>query len=388
MLTIERVELHLVQVLRNTGFPTQHVIVELTTNRGPGWGEMSDLGHLPSYQFDLGLLERTLNELLRGMAVEERHAIEARMAAAFPDEGHMYSRSGLVRQGIDLAVIDALGRDRGLSAAAVLGGAVRPSVDVCYPIFRLTPGEAPEPHLDAIATQVAEGFRLFRLYTGGDLAAERAFLAGFGARFPDCRIKSFDFSNRLDWRASLAWTRALAEIADPELVESATRRDDLDGMLAFTRQSRWPHSEHVVSTSHAWRLVRHGGVDILNISPYVLGGLTPALRVADFAAVAGVGVLVGTTQELGVGTAAAAVLAGVAPRVDHPCDNVGPRLYVDDVVVDPERYADGRLLVPIGPGLGVEVDRARLERLKAGVTLGLPMSATETVDRRVRPAVG
>lgn len=121
MLTIERVELHLVQVLRNTGFPTQHVIVELTTNRGPGWGEMSDLGHLPSYQFDLGLLERTLNELLRGMAVEERHAIEARMAAAFPDEGHMYSRSGLVRQGIDLAVIDALGRDRGLSAAAVLG---------------------------------------------------------------------------------------------------------------------------------------------------------------------------------------------------------------------------------------------------------------------------
>lgn len=386
MLTIERVRLHLVQVRRNTGFPTQHVIVELTTPHGTGWGEMSDLGHLPSYQFDLALLERTLSELLRGMDARERHAIDQRMVRAFPDEGHMYSRSGLVRQGVDLAVIDAVGRDLGLPAATLLGGAVRDRAPVCYPLFRVGTDEPIEPYLETVADKVAEGFRLFRLYTGGDLAAERALLAGFRERFPECRIKSFDFSNRLDWRATLRWTEELAEIAEPELVESATRRDDLDGMRAFAGASRWPHSEHVVSTSHAWRLVRHGAVDILNVSPYVLGGITPALRVADFAAVAGVGVLIGTTQELGIGTAAAAVLAGIVPRLDHPCDNVGPRLYTDDVVVDDERYVDGHLLVPEGPGLGVEVDRARLEALGAGVTLGLPMSAEESVDRRVRVA--
>lgn len=386
MLTIERVVLHLVEIRRNTGFPTQHVLVELITSGGIGWGEMSDLGHLPSYQFDLDLLERTLNELLRGRDARQRHAIEARMARAFPDEGHMYSRSGLVRQGIDLAMIDVVGRQLGLSAATVLGGAVRDRVEVCYPLFRVGPGEPLEPYLTTIGDKVDEGFRLFRLYTGGDLASEVALLEAFRRAYPDCRIKSFDFSNRLDWRAAFRWTEELAEVAEPELVESATRRDDLDGMRAFARRSRWPHSEHVVSTSHAARLVRHGTVDILNISPYVLGGITPALRVADFAAVAGVGVLIGTTQELGVGTAAAAVLAGVVPRIDHPCDNVGPRLYVDDVVVEHQRYLDGHLIVPTGPGLGVEVDRTRLEALGAGVSLGLSMSADDTIDRRVRPA--
>jgi muconate cycloisomerase len=388
MLTIERVDLHLVQVLRNTGFPSQHVIVELSTNHGAAWGEMSDLGHLPLYQFDLRFLTRTLNELLRGLDAEQRFAIDMRMTSAFPDEGHMYSRSGLVRQGVDLAIVDAIGRYRGLSAATVLGGSRRASIEVCYPLFRLGPGESPDAHLDAVASKVAEGFRLYRLYTGGDLAAERAFLERFRDRFPDCRIKSFDFSNRLDWRESLTWTEALAEVCDPHLVESATYRDDLDGMAAFARRSRWPHSEHVVSTSHAWRLVRHGAVDILNISPYVLGGLTPSLRVAEFAAVAGIGVLVGTTQELSVGTAAAAALGATAPRMDHPCDNVGPRLYVDDVVVSPVRYVDGRLEVPTGPGLGAEVDRERLRVLAAPDGIGVPLSSKELVDRRIRSSEG
>jgi muconate cycloisomerase len=166
-------------------------------------------------------------------------------------------------------------------------------------------------------------------------------------------------------------------------VESATHRDDLDAMRAFTRRSRWPLSEHVVSASHAWRLVRYGGVDILNISPYVLGGILPALRVAEFAATAGVSVLIGTTQELSVGTAAAAALAAVAPSVDHPCDNVGPLLYLDDVVTQRVSYANGRLLVPTGSGLGVDVDRGQVTRLGAGVTLGLELTAQELVDRRV-----
>ena len=214
----------------------------------------------------------------------------------------MYSRSGLVRQGIDLAVIDAIGRDRGLSAATVLGGAVRPSVEVCYPVFRLTPAESGPS----------------RIWTRSRPGSTRA------SGSSGCTPGAISWPSAPSWPGSAAGSRTRASSrstsptgstggrrspgprrwrrsADPELVESATRRDDLDGMRAFAQHSRWPHSEHVVSTSHAWRLLRHGAVDILNLSPYVLGGLTPALRVADFAAVAGVGVLVGTTQEAGRG---------------------------------------------------------------------------------------
>ena len=188
MLKIEKVDLHLIEVRRNTGFPSQHVIVELTTDHGIGWGEMSDLGHLPLYQFDLDLLGRTLNDLLAGRDAENRLAIESTMARAFTDEGHMYSRSGLVRQGVDLAVIDAVGRHHGLAATTLLGGARRDSLEVCYPLFRGAPGDALDGHLETVAAKSIEGFGLFRLYTGGDLAAERAFLEAFRTRYPAFRI--------------------------------------------------------------------------------------------------------------------------------------------------------------------------------------------------------
>ncbi len=94
MLKIEKVDLHLIEVRRNTGFPSQHVIVELTTDHGIGWGEMSDLGHLPLYQFDLDLLGRTLNDLLAGRDAENRLAIESAMARGFTDEGHCTAGRG------------------------------------------------------------------------------------------------------------------------------------------------------------------------------------------------------------------------------------------------------------------------------------------------------
>lgn len=43
------------------------------------------------YQFDLGELERMLNELLRGRDPRNVVKIEDDLIRFFPDEGHMYS---------------------------------------------------------------------------------------------------------------------------------------------------------------------------------------------------------------------------------------------------------------------------------------------------------
>ena len=370
MLKIEKVDLHLIEVRRNTGFPSQHVIVELTTDHGIGWGEIDDLGHLPLYQFDLDLLGRTLNDLLAGRDAENRLAIESAMAREFTDEGHMYSRSGLVRQGVDLAVIDAVGRHHGLAATTLLGGARRDYLEVCYPLFRGAPGDALDGHLETVAAKSIEGFGLFRLYTGGDLAAERAFL---------------EASNPLS--------------GVPDQVIRLLEPADLAGVSALDRGARGGVRTGAGRERHpARRLRRHAGVrETESVAAFGARRVDDAclatrppwcgrhpqrltvcprrhhpgeIRVAEFAAVAGVGVLIGTTQEMGIGTAAAAIVGAVAPTIDHPCDNVGPRLYVEDILTTPMRYSDGRLMVPEGPGLGVDVDRARVQALGNGVRLG------------------
>ena len=98
---------------------------------------MSDLSHLPMYRFDLEQLAVSLREVVLGLDPRDLNVIERRLIAFYPDEGHMYSRSGLVRQGLDLALHDLLGRADGVPVHRLLGGAIRDRVPVCYPVFRL-----------------------------------------------------------------------------------------------------------------------------------------------------------------------------------------------------------------------------------------------------------
>jgi L-alanine-DL-glutamate epimerase-like enolase superfamily enzyme len=200
---IARVALHPVRVARETGVTNEHVIVEIETDDGvPGWGEMSDLSHLPLYQFDLAQLQSSLSEILVGCDPRDLNQLERRMIGFYPDEGHMYSRSGLVRQGVELALHDCLGRADGVPVNRLLGGALRDRIAVCYPVFRLRTTDQVPAALDRVDDKLREGFDVIRLYVGTNHAADLAFMTGFADRFADrVRIKSFDFSNVLGWRS-------------------------------------------------------------------------------------------------------------------------------------------------------------------------------------------
>jgi galactarate dehydratase (D-threo-forming) len=364
---ILRVELFPVATPRQTGIANQHVIVKIETGSGQvGWGEMSDLSPVPMYQFDIGELERMLNALLKGKDVWNLARIEDDLIRFYPDEGHMYSRSGLVRQGVDLALLDLLGRVQNVPVYQLLGGKLRDRMRVCYPIFRMRSTEEVPGNLERVEQKLAQGFDLIRVYVGGNLEADELFLGQLTDRFKGkVEIKSLDFSNLLDWRrASMALER-FDELCDYMLVESGAPRNDIEGLAQLRRRARRPISEHVLHTHHGWQLLANGAVDILNVSPYLLGGLRASLRVIDLAESARASVLIGTTQELNLGTAAVAHLAAAARVLDYPGDNTGPHLYTDDVVVEPVQYEQSHLLVPEGPGLGVEVNESKLQALTA-----------------------
>jgi len=380
---IARLQLHPVLVTRETGVANEHVIVEIATDDGvPGWGEMSDLSHLPLYRFDLAQLESALSEILVGSDPRALNQIERRMMGFYPDEGHMYSRSGLVRQGVELAIYDCLGRADGVPVNSLLGGALRDRIPVCYPVFRLRTTDQVPAALDRVDEKLRDGFDVIRFYAGTDHAADLAFMTGFADRFAGrVRIKSLDFSNLLGWREALQATERLTGIADVMLVESVALRGDIEGHAEYRRRSTLPVSEHAHGQRHAWQLLHAGAVDILNLSPYVLGGMRPTIRAAAMAEAAGASVLLGTTQELGLGTAAVGHVGAVLPALPFPSDNVGPRLYTADVATPAVEFVDGHLVVPTGPGLGPTVDPALLERLRSNGDWSFGLDLTGAVDR-------
>jgi galactarate dehydratase (D-threo-forming) len=384
---IAHLRLHAIRVARETGVANDHVIVSIETDDGlEGWGEMSDLSHLPRYQFDVAQLESDLAQILVGADPRDLNRIEQQMIGFYPDEGHMYSRSGLVRQGVDLALHDLLGRADGVPVAALLGGALRDRIPVCYPVFRLRTTDQVPAALERVGEKLRDGFDVIRVYVGVNPAADLAFITGFADRFAGrVRIKSLDFSNLLGWRDAILATERLTAIVDVMLVESVALRGDLEGLAEFRRRSRLPVSEHAHGQRHAWQLLHQGAVDVLNLSPYVLGGIRPTIRAATMAEAAGASVLLGTTQELGLGTAAVAHIGAVLPSLPFPADNVGPRLYTSDVALPPVDFVDGQLVVPSGPGLGPCVDRSRLERLRSSGDWTFGLDLAGAIDRTPPP---
>ena len=380
---IARISLHPITTARHTGIANQHVIVKIVTESDYfGWGEMSDLSHVPMYQWDLTELERMLNELCKGKDARNFVAIEDDLIKFFPDEGHMYSRSGLVRQGIDLALHDLVGRFYGIPASELLGGQLRDRMKVCYPIFRMRSIQEVEPNLQRVQSMLLRGFDLIRLYVGANHEADVEFLKGFTKRFEGrVTIKSWDYSNLLDWRRAFIQLEELRKWGDCLLIESPAPRYDLEGLAEFRNRSHRPVSEHVVNVPHAWQLLTHKSVDILNVSPYVLGGLRACQRVIAVAESARASVLIGTTQELNLGTAAVSHLAAAARVLDYPGDSTGPILYEDDVVTENVSYEAGYLLCTSGPGLGIDIDENKLEALSSDAAWTFGVDLAGVLDR-------
>ena len=371
--SIRKVSLFPVRTGRLYGEPSSHVIVKLTAEDSTvGWGEMSDLSHLPALMPDVRDLEQCLQTLLEWRDPGDINAIEDLMLANFPG-GRFHGKACLVRAGVSIAIHDLKSRLLGISLSTLLGGRRREAVPICYPVFRLKSRADVADRVRLISNQLDKGFHAFRLYFGKDSDADVEFLEQVCGKFGDqIQFTSFDGSGLFTLPAFLRAYKRLSKFPF-ESVESPVDRDDVD-LIAEARQAiDHPVSEHVRSAEYAIRLIRRQAVDIFNISITVAGGIQGMQKLFALADAANLECLIGTTQELSIATAAQAHVGATCVRLDYASDPVGPSLYEHDVTVERVRFENGCLVVPDGPGLGVEGDPAKIEAMSA------PLSAVNDV---------
>lgn len=133
------------------------------------------------------------------------------------------------------------------------------------------------------------------------------------------------------------------------------------------------YDESLVTLADAQRLVELGVADGFNIRISKCGGLLPALRLAELAyrhgALVQLGCMVGETSIL---SAAGRRFLEMVPRVAFAEGWAGSFLSREDVVRRPLRFGYGGRGRPLGTrGLGVEVEPARLCRLRDGEAVTL-----------------
>lgn len=370
---IEKVELFPVTTTRLYGEPSQHVLLCIQSESGmEGWGEVSDVSHLPALMPDTQDLALVLNELLRGRDVLATNAIEAAMMANFPG-GRFHGKACLVRAGVSIAIHDLKARLLGISVADLLGGRNRTSIPICYPIFRMKSKADFPDRQQLVRAQYEKGFRAFRLYFGSATDADEELLDWIEREFAGrITMTSLDGSGLFKLPQFLRIYERLKHYRF-ESVESPVDRDDVDMIAEARRRIQHPVSEHVRSLEYATRLVRQHAVDIFNISITVAGGISGMMKLFHVAEAANLECLIGTTQELSVATAAQAHVGAAVHSLDYASDPVGPELYEQDVVERRVVFRDGALQVPDGPGLGVQVMRSKIRDIAA------PLSARNDV---------
>lgn len=360
---ITGVELHPVKTKRDMlDVVSRHVIMKVFTDEEiVGLGEISDVGHTEMMP-NLEDLTSNLNARLEGRDPFHITAINMSLKGRY---GGPIGRE--VVAAVDFALHDIVGKALGVPVYNLLGGKAHDRIPVCYPIFTRQTEQDIYEDLTRVEMVYHEGFRRIRIYVGNNLEADELFLKKLRERYgTEILIKSLDFSHRLHWKEAV---RAIKRFLpyEFELVESIAKRGDWAGMAEARRQVPVPVSEHVPDFATAAQIIEKGACDVFNISP-VSFGITNARKLYAVAKAFGMEILIGTTQELSIATAAVAHLGASFEELDHPCDSLGPRLYVDDVVVSRIKYEDGELLVPEGVGLGMELDEEKLAALSSPLT--------------------
>jgi muconate cycloisomerase len=348
-----------------------HAILRLDTDEGvAGWGEAPALAtwggaHMRYY----GETAETVSHMIADYllpAVEGLDPLEIATVHRHMDgvvKGHPYAKAA-----IDIACHDAAGKRLGVPVWALLGGRHREGIEVAHSLGLMDVGPAVE---EAVAA-VAEGARCIKCKTGLDPERDVELVARLrDAVGDDVRIRvDGNEGYRTAWDA-IAVTRRQQEhgiflceqpVAGARGLAEVARRVDVPIMAD---ESAWTVHDilelHELEAATTWAC-------------YVTkpGGLHRARQQAELASALGFSCDIGGSIEMGVGNAANLHLGAALERawipsvcpVTRVAGESGPEIagvyYRDDIVTTSFRFEDGRVLVPEGPGLGIEVDEEKL----------------------------
>ncbi|NNM47721.1 mandelate racemase/muconate lactonizing enzyme family protein [Knoellia koreensis] len=336
---------------------TEAGIVFVETDEGvTGFGEIS----LIWWRQGSGLcadVNRLLAPLLEGQDPARVAALMRRLREALPS-----SHDAPAIAAVEMALYDVLGRSLGVPVHLLLGGAVRDSIELSISLHMADPA--------VMASEAAEwaerGFRTMKVKMGRDWATDLKALAAVRDGAGDEVTLRIDVNE--GWTSVPLAVRRLREVADigVDLVEQPLPANDLEGLAELRSRSDVPVAvdESVWGPEDALRVVKARAADTINLYVSEAGGLQRARQVAELAETAGLTYWIGSMPELGLGTAAIAHLAAALPGLSLASDACGFIYHAADVLTEPLAVADGRIRVPTGPGLGVELDRAAVEHFR------------------------
>ncbi len=279
----------------------------------------------------------------------------------------LYNNRTQLLAAIEFACLDLLGQDTGLPVHDLLGGKVRDEVEFASYLFYRYPGRDGAGEVRTIDQLVSEaarlkkqyGFRVHKLkagvfHTDFELEGYRALAAAF----PEDRFR-YDPNGALSTEESIRFARAIEDLPNDYLEDPVY---SLTGMRRVRENTRVPLATNtvVVNFEQLAANVLNPAVDVVLLDTTFWGGIRPCIRAGGICEAFSLGVAVHSSGELGIQLATMLHLGAALPNLTFAADAHYHHL-LDDVVIGGLRsYVDGKMAVPTGPGLGVQLDRDKV----------------------------
>lgn len=356
----------------------RYVLLKMIDDDGNvGWGEAPALkdwgGEFGRYFGESPaiatlVIERYLAPAVIGMDPANIVGLHQRMDEII--KGYPYAKAA-----VDFAAYDLAARRLAVPVHMLLGGCARSRIPVTHSIGLIGIEEAEKE----VAQVVLEGIKTIKIKVGvdpkRDIAIVRAIRAAAGPDVELCVDANEGYKTPGEairtLRAMEQYGLKYAEqpVMGIERIAEVARAIDTPVMAD---ESAW-NAHDVI------QIIERRAAQIVSIYTTKPGGLYRAMEVAAVARAAGIICNVNGSVETGVGNLANIQLAAAAPAVTLSCvvpvsvpaeaqhGQIGGIYYKDDLIRTPMRLVDGAIEVPTAPGMGIDVDEAKIAKYRVAV---------------------
>ncbi|HNX79897.1 MAG TPA: o-succinylbenzoate synthase [Prolixibacteraceae bacterium] len=357
----DRIELIHIKMILRAPFVTsmgvesdeEHIIVRVDGEGVTGWGESVAEG-TPFYSYEtVPTAWHILSDfLIPSVLGKDLKSVADALELYSKVRGHMMAKAGL-----EAALWDAFAKSQNLSLSGILGG-VRKKIDAGVSIGIQ---ESAEVMIRKVEGYLKEGYRRIKIKIapGNDFHVVEALRKAY----PDLQLwvdansaytlKDTDLFKKLD-------------VFGLELIEQPLGYNDIYEHSKLQKQIKTALclDESVHSLADTCAGIELGSCRIINIKPGRVGGFTEAKLIHDYCASKDVPVWCGGMLESGIGRAGNVALASL-PNFTLPGDISSSNRHYLEEIVEPAFLinSDGTMNVPVGPGIGVEVNLSQLKKM-------------------------
>jgi glucarate dehydratase len=335
-------------------------IVEVETDEGiTGLGEMGGGGESA---------EASIVALKRYLVGHDPLQLEQLYWKICNPTASLYNNRTQMHAAIEFACMDIVGKKLGVRACDLLGGALRERVPFAsYLFFRYrdeNSGTGGEETADAMVRHAQDllarhGFTTHKLKAGvfhpdHEIEVFRALAKAF----PEHRVR-IDPNAAWSTEEAIRVGRAIEDLNNDYFEDPCF---GLEGMRRVRQFVRIPTATNtvVVNFEQLAACIRTSAIDVILLDTTFWGGLRQVWKASVVCEKFQWGVAVHSSGELGVQLATMLHLGAAIPNLSFAADAHYHHLRDDIIVGGKMKYEGGQIAVPKGPGLGVELDRAKL----------------------------